>query len=460
MSVAKREGLDLGPDFYDTRSADKNHLQRRAGEGGGEGFDAGVNLAAIGVSFDDGVEEAEAALGGVADFAGEENGSGAGAEDRFLRAELAQCLKEVALVEELEHSCGLAAGEDEGGNGGQLLGLADFRGLGAGLGEGEGVGGVVALDGEDADAGMQALAPGRGFAGVFRRFLGSCALDEAPAGLAARGGKVIAKLGAFWIERGVDERLPIVFRLVHSIPDSRQQSHMCRSSIFYLFRGACDGRREPEPDENRNAVRSAGARYRGIRILAGENEAAGESIAQMTVEVSGLMETHTDAAPSFAASPIATLAVNTANDVFTSGSMVTWQNGNTGTFDMTGQSLSDFENFLTDGFFTWSYNDGELSINSAPYPRPITTSSPITDTTPGAPTSISLTPGTSPFYNTGISGTVTDSATGGGTGSTAITADATGGSDSGGGAGGWSAFVTFARGATADPSPSLRSGSG
>jgi len=56
-------------------------------------------------------------------------------------------------VEEAEDGGGFAAGENEAVDGGELAGLSDFDGLSAGFGERGSVGGVVALDGEDAYAG-------------------------------------------------------------------------------------------------------------------------------------------------------------------------------------------------------------------------------------------------------------------------------------------------------------------
>lgn len=154
MSFAQGQGFDSRPDFQNTGGANEDHFQRAAGESGFGGFNAGVDLAAVRVALDYCVEEAETALGGVANFAGQEDSSGAGSEDRFLGTEVAESFEEVAFFEEFKHGGGFAAGEDEGVDRGELLGVADFAGIGAGLGEGEGVGGVVTLDGEDADAGL------------------------------------------------------------------------------------------------------------------------------------------------------------------------------------------------------------------------------------------------------------------------------------------------------------------
>jgi hypothetical protein len=55
------------------------------------------------------------------------------------------------LLKESEHGGGFAAGKDQAVEGGQLVWLANLDRVGAGIGKGFGVGGVVALDGEDAD---------------------------------------------------------------------------------------------------------------------------------------------------------------------------------------------------------------------------------------------------------------------------------------------------------------------
>ena len=152
-AFALGEDLDGGTGVGDAGGADEDHLERAAGQGGLGGEDGGVDLAAVGVAFDNGVEEAEGTLGRVEDFASEQDGSGAGAEDGFGRAELLQGVEEAGLLKEFEHGGGFAAGKDEAVEAGQLLGLADLDRVGAGFGQGFSVGGVVALDGEDADAG-------------------------------------------------------------------------------------------------------------------------------------------------------------------------------------------------------------------------------------------------------------------------------------------------------------------
>ena len=82
--------------FDDARSTNENHLQRFAGKGRGRDENGGVDLAPVGVAFDDDVECSEAALGGVADVAGKQDGSGAGAEGGFGVGEGCERVKEVA----------------------------------------------------------------------------------------------------------------------------------------------------------------------------------------------------------------------------------------------------------------------------------------------------------------------------------------------------------------------------
>jgi len=152
-AVALGEYLDAGADFDDARGADEDHLQRASGQSCFGGNNGGVDLAAVGVALDDGIEDAEAALRRVQDFAGQENGARAGAEDGLFGAELLQGFKEAVLGEKFEHGGGFAAGQHEAIKAGELSGLADLDGRGAGLGECFGMAGEVALDGEYADDG-------------------------------------------------------------------------------------------------------------------------------------------------------------------------------------------------------------------------------------------------------------------------------------------------------------------
>jgi len=152
-AIALSEHLDARADFDDARGADEDHLQRAAGQGGFCGHDGGVDLAAVGVALDDGIEHAEAALRRVQDFASQQDCAGAGAEDGLSAAELLQGFKEAVLGEEFEHGGGLAAGQHEAIEAGELARLADLDGRGAGLGECFGMAGEVALNCEYADDG-------------------------------------------------------------------------------------------------------------------------------------------------------------------------------------------------------------------------------------------------------------------------------------------------------------------
>lgn len=160
-AFALGEDLDGGTGAGDAGGADEDHLERTAGKGSLGGEDGGVDLASVGVALDDGVEEAEGTLGRMENFASEQDGSGTCAEDGFGLAEQLEGVEEAAALEEFEHGGGFAAGEDEAFEGvrgwaveAEVLGGFDERGDGAAVGEGLGVGGVVALEGEDAYAGF------------------------------------------------------------------------------------------------------------------------------------------------------------------------------------------------------------------------------------------------------------------------------------------------------------------
>jgi len=150
--VAAGEYLDIRTGFHNAGSADEDHFKWFAGKGRGRDENAGVDLAAVGIAFDDCVECAQAALRGVADVAGKQDGTGAGAEGGFGVGEGLEGVEEVTSVEEFEDGGGFAAGENEAVELVEFIGIADFDRVGAGLSEGSGVGGEVALNGEDADA--------------------------------------------------------------------------------------------------------------------------------------------------------------------------------------------------------------------------------------------------------------------------------------------------------------------
>ena len=152
-AVAGGEDLDAVAGFYDAGRADVDHFERAAGELRVARLDGGVDLAAVGVALDGGVEDAEALLGRVRDFSREEDASGAGTEGGFAGDEVLEGGKEAIALEKFQKRGRFAAGDDEAVNGGELFRFADQDGVGSGFAEGLGVGVVIALDGEYAYAG-------------------------------------------------------------------------------------------------------------------------------------------------------------------------------------------------------------------------------------------------------------------------------------------------------------------
>ena len=133
-SLAGGEGFDVFAGPGDAGGADEDHLERAAGEFGFGVQDGGVDLAAVGVALDGDVEGSEGLLGRVGDVLCEQDDSGAGPEGRGLVNEVFENVEEAALLEELEHGGGLAAGHDEavdsfevGGEANQLRGGAKTR---------------------------------------------------------------------------------------------------------------------------------------------------------------------------------------------------------------------------------------------------------------------------------------------------------------------------------------------
>ena len=191
-AVAAGEDFDFRAGFNHARGADKDHFERIGAEFSGSGEDAGVDLAAVGVTLDDGIKQTKTSLWRVKNFAGEEDGAGAGSEDGFMSGEFLESIEKVTALEKLEHGGGFAAGKDEGVGVGELFRLADFDGFRAGFDEGLGVGGEVALDGEDADVGMGTAICGVGLLLTLFFFFRSEPFDEALIAFPAECQKVVA----------------------------------------------------------------------------------------------------------------------------------------------------------------------------------------------------------------------------------------------------------------------------
>jgi len=152
-TIAEGQHLDAGAGGDDARGANEDHLQRATGEFGFRRQDGRVDLAAIGVAFNDCIEQPQGALWRIEYFARQQDGSGAGAKDGVASAKLLQSFKE-ARLQEFEDGGRFAAGQDESIETCQLVRLAHLARLGSGFGERFGVGGIVALDGEYANAGV------------------------------------------------------------------------------------------------------------------------------------------------------------------------------------------------------------------------------------------------------------------------------------------------------------------
>ena len=151
-AVAFGENGDAVAGFHNAWGANIDHFEGTAGELGVGGLNSGVDLAAVSVALDGGVEDAEALLRRVRDFRGEEDASGAGSEGGLGADEVLKRGEEAIALEKFQESGGFAAGDDEAVDGGEFFGLADEDGFRAGFAEGLGVRVVVALEGEDAYA--------------------------------------------------------------------------------------------------------------------------------------------------------------------------------------------------------------------------------------------------------------------------------------------------------------------
>ena len=149
--VAGGEGLDGGAGCGDARGADEDHLERAAGEFGFGLDDGGVDLASVGVTFDGDVEGGEGLLRGVGNVLRKQYDSGAGSEGGGLVNEVLEEVEEAALLEELEHGGGLAAGHDEAVQSFEIGGQSNQLRRGAQLCNGLRVSVVGSLQGKDPD---------------------------------------------------------------------------------------------------------------------------------------------------------------------------------------------------------------------------------------------------------------------------------------------------------------------
>ena len=171
-----RKAIALGEHFNirtyarDARRSDEDHLQRAAGQLGREGEDGGVNLTAVCVALNCGVEHCQAALRRVQHLARQQDAAGACSEAGSGGDKLPERVKESILLEELEHSGRFAARYDESIETGQLLRLSHQHRARSCPCEGARMSLVIALEGEYADR------DGIDFPGAFqcRSFLRGC----------------------------------------------------------------------------------------------------------------------------------------------------------------------------------------------------------------------------------------------------------------------------------------------
>ena len=139
-------------DFFDDRAANENHFERFAGELAGFEEDVARELPAITVAKDGHVQKLERILGRVFDLGGQENGTGAGAEDGVAGGrKFADGAVEAFFLEELKLGGGFASGKDKAVAAVEIGDGADFDRRSAEFAEAGGVGGEVTLNSEDTD---------------------------------------------------------------------------------------------------------------------------------------------------------------------------------------------------------------------------------------------------------------------------------------------------------------------
>src|SRR5271154_720293 len=86
--LAVGEHFDIGANLRDARRADVDHLQRASGQGSLLGEDRAIDLAAVGIALDRGIEDTEAGLGWMDNFFRQQNAAGAGAKSGLSLDEL------------------------------------------------------------------------------------------------------------------------------------------------------------------------------------------------------------------------------------------------------------------------------------------------------------------------------------------------------------------------------------
>jgi hypothetical protein len=146
------EDGDVGGDFFNDRAANENHFEWLLLERAGTEEDVAGELAAVAIAKNGHIQELEGILRGIFHLGGQENGSGAGAEDGVaVGGKVADGVVEAFFLEELELRGAFAAREDEAIAAIEVDDCADFDGVDAELVEHGGVGLEISLDGEYAD---------------------------------------------------------------------------------------------------------------------------------------------------------------------------------------------------------------------------------------------------------------------------------------------------------------------
>src|SRR5271165_5321662 len=152
------EHFDAVPDVDNFGGADEDHFERGlaqycvmriAGAMARQELafaDGAVDLASVGVAADADVEGAEAGLGGVLDFGGEQDCAGACTEGRLGVDEIFELCK-TFFAEEFEERAGLASWDDQAVDMVKLFGLFDEHNFSAQLFEPTAVGVEIALQG-------------------------------------------------------------------------------------------------------------------------------------------------------------------------------------------------------------------------------------------------------------------------------------------------------------------------
>ncbi len=162
LAVALAEHRHPGAHPADGRGADEDHLHRPLFQDGAAAADGAGKLAPVGVALDADVDQPQARLAGTGDFLRQQDGPGAGAEQRLaLGRQPPQSFEEAVFLEELQGRGALAARQNQPVDALQVLSPADVAPFDAQPVQHPGVRFIITLQSQDSYLHRTFDSPGR-----------------------------------------------------------------------------------------------------------------------------------------------------------------------------------------------------------------------------------------------------------------------------------------------------------